>query len=129
MFRITGDQPSWESRLPVEVLRLPADPARADALLDDPVFFAPFAPVLRPGYRPATDAVECDLRCRRHCRLADQVADLRLELRGIFSPVAVDFPARALEPVPACRAPGQDRPVRRAKPVIQIGRASCRERV
>ena len=55
MFRTIGDGPcEWESRLPPEVLRLPEDLARVDALLDDPVFFAPFAryfhPVLgRPG--------------------------------------------------------------------------------
>jgi transposase len=34
----------WESRLPPEVLRLPEELARVDALLDDPAFFAPFAP-------------------------------------------------------------------------------------
>ena len=45
MFRTIGDGPSlWESPLPPEVLRLPAELARVDALLDDPVFFAPFAP-------------------------------------------------------------------------------------
>ena len=45
MFRTLGDQPSlWETLLPAEVLRLPAELARVDALLDDPVFFAPFAP-------------------------------------------------------------------------------------
>jgi transposase, IS5 family len=55
MFRTIGDAPpAWESLLPAEVLRLPEELARVDALLDDPVFFAPFAryfhPVLgRPG--------------------------------------------------------------------------------
>jgi len=55
MFRTIGDGPSaWESLLPAEVLRLPEELARVDALLDDPAFFAPFAsffhPVLgRPG--------------------------------------------------------------------------------
>jgi IS5 family transposase len=40
-----GDQPSlWESILPAELLVLPAQLARADLLLDDSVFFAPFAP-------------------------------------------------------------------------------------
>jgi hypothetical protein len=56
VFRITGDQLSWESRLPVEVLRLPAETTRVNAPLDDPLFFAPFTPVLRPGYRSAIDA-------------------------------------------------------------------------
>ena len=32
----------WEAMLPPEVLRLPEELARVDALLDDPVFFVPF---------------------------------------------------------------------------------------
>ena len=56
MFRTIGDGPSaWESLLPPEVLRLPEDLARVDALLDDPVFFAPFAPYFHPVLgRPGT---------------------------------------------------------------------------
>src|SRR6202453_3590605 len=63
MFRTVGDQPSLrESRLPAEVLRLPAELARVDALLNDPVFFAPFAPYFHPVIgRPSTPA-ECYLR-------------------------------------------------------------------
>ena len=58
MFRTIGDQPSqWESRLPPELLRLPAELARVDALLDDPAFFAPFAPYFHPVLgRPSTPA-------------------------------------------------------------------------
>ena len=49
MFRTIGDQPSlWESVLPPEILRLPEELARVDALLDDPAFFAPFAPYFDP---------------------------------------------------------------------------------
>jgi IS5 family transposase len=56
MFRTIGDGPSaWESLLPAEVLRLPEELARVDALLDDPVFFAPFAPYFHPVLgRPGT---------------------------------------------------------------------------
>jgi IS5 family transposase len=63
MFRTIGDGPSaWESLLPAEVLRLPEELARVDALLDDPVFFAPFAPHFHPVLgRPCTP-VECCLR-------------------------------------------------------------------
>jgi transposase, IS5 family len=63
MFRTVGDEPSlWESLLPAEVLRLPAELARVDALLDDPAFFAPFAPYFHPVLgRPSTPA-ECYLR-------------------------------------------------------------------
>jgi transposase, IS5 family len=58
MFRTIGDRPSlWESRLPAELLRLPEELARVDALLDDPVFFAPFAPHFHPVLgRPSTPA-------------------------------------------------------------------------
>src|SRR5437762_14278437 len=56
MFRTIGDGPSpWESLLPPELLRLPAELARVDALLDDPVFFAPFVPHFHPVIgRPST---------------------------------------------------------------------------
>jgi IS5 family transposase len=56
MFRTVGDQPTlWESILPDELRRLPAELARVDALLDDPVFFAPFIPFFDPRLgRPST---------------------------------------------------------------------------
>lgn len=63
MLRTLGDPVSlWESLLPEEVLRLPAELAGVDALLDDPVFFAPFVPFfsLTAG-RPSTP-MECYLR-------------------------------------------------------------------
>src|SRR5882672_8095022 len=43
MFRTVNDQPTlWDSILPPELLVLPVELGRVDALLDDPVFFAPF---------------------------------------------------------------------------------------
>ena len=43
MFRTVNDQPTlWDAILPSELLVLPAELARVDALLDDPMFFAPF---------------------------------------------------------------------------------------
>ncbi|ABG99633.1 transposase (plasmid) [Rhodococcus jostii RHA1] len=56
MFRTVGDQPSlFESVLPQELLRLPAELERVDALLDDPAFFAPFVPYFDPRIgRPST---------------------------------------------------------------------------
>src|SRR4051812_30854140 len=56
MFRTRAEQVSgWEAALPPEVLRLPEELARVDALLDDPVFFAPFAPFFDPRMgRPST---------------------------------------------------------------------------
>ena len=63
MFRTVGDQPSlWESLLPEEVLRLPAGLARVDALLDDPAFFAPFAPHFDPLIGRPSTPMECYLR-------------------------------------------------------------------
>lgn len=45
MLRTVNDQLSlWDAILPSELLVLPDELARVDALLDDPVFFAPFAP-------------------------------------------------------------------------------------
>ncbi len=63
MFRTIGDQPSlWESLLPQEVLRLPEELARVDALLDDPAFCAPFAPFFDPLIGRPSTPVECYLR-------------------------------------------------------------------
>jgi IS5 family transposase len=63
MFRTVGDRPSlWESLLPAEVLRLPDELARVDALLDDPAFFAPFAPYFHPVIGRPSTPVECYLR-------------------------------------------------------------------
>jgi hypothetical protein len=45
----------WEALLPEEVLRLPEELARVDVLLDDPAFFAGFAPFFDPRLgRPST---------------------------------------------------------------------------
>ena len=56
MLRTVADQPTlWEAILPDELRRLPVELARVDALLDDPVFFAPFVPFFDPGMgRPST---------------------------------------------------------------------------
>src|SRR5215470_12981027 len=62
MFRTIGDGPSlWESSLPPELLRLPDDLAQVGALLDDPVFFAPFAPFFDPVLGRPSTPVECYL--------------------------------------------------------------------
>src|SRR5437868_3546215 len=63
MFRTLGDGPPlWEASLPAELLRLPDDLVRVDALLDDPVFFAPFAPHFHPVLGRPSTPVECYLR-------------------------------------------------------------------
>jgi transposase, IS5 family len=56
MFRTVADQVSlWEAVLPAELLRLPDELARVDALLDDEVFFGPFEPFFDPRIgRPST---------------------------------------------------------------------------
>jgi transposase, IS5 family len=44
VFRTVNDQPTlWDLIPPPELLVLPAELGRVYALLDDPVFFAPFA--------------------------------------------------------------------------------------
>jgi transposase, IS5 family len=63
VFRTIGDQPSsWEARLLQEVLRLPEELARVDALLDDRAFFAPFAPYFHPVLGRPSTPIECYLR-------------------------------------------------------------------
>ena len=63
MFRtISGPVSAWESRLPPELLRLPEELARVDALLDDPAFFAPFAPHFHPVLGRPSTPIECYLR-------------------------------------------------------------------
>src|SRR3982074_826968 len=56
VFRTVNDQPTlWDSILPPELLMLPVELARVDALLDDPVFFTPFVPFFDPRMgRPST---------------------------------------------------------------------------
>jgi IS5 family transposase len=56
VFRTVSDQVSlWEAVLPSELLKLPEELARVDALLDDPVFFAPFVAFFDPRVgRPST---------------------------------------------------------------------------
>jgi IS5 family transposase len=63
VFRTLSDPPSsWESSLPPGLLRLPPELARVDALLDDPAFFAPFAPHFHPVLGRPSTPVECCLR-------------------------------------------------------------------
>jgi IS5 family transposase len=56
VFRTVGDQVSlWESMLPEQLLVLPAELDRVDALLDDEAFFAPFVSFFDPRIgRPST---------------------------------------------------------------------------
>ena len=95
MLRTVGDQPTlWDAILPSELLVLPTELARVDALLDDRVFFAPFAsyfdarigrpsiPVetylrlmflkfrYRLGYESLCREVADSISWRRFCRIA-----------------------------------------------------------
>jgi IS5 family transposase len=63
MFRAYGPGPSlWESLLPPEALRIPAELVRVDELLDDPVFFAPFRPFFDPDRGRRSIPMETFLR-------------------------------------------------------------------
>ena len=52
----------WEAVLPDQVLRLSEELARVDALLDDPVFFAPFAGFFDPRVGRPSTPIEVYLR-------------------------------------------------------------------
>jgi IS5 family transposase len=63
VFRTVNDQLSlWDAILPSELLVLPAELARVDALLDDPVFFAPFVPYFDPRIGRPSVPMETYLR-------------------------------------------------------------------
>jgi IS5 family transposase len=63
VFRTVGDQPSlWESVLPEELLQLPEELVRVDAMLDDPVFFSPFVPFFDPRMGRPSTPIETYLR-------------------------------------------------------------------
>src|SRR5215207_3368771 len=63
MLRTRAAQVSlWEAVLPAEVLRLPEELARVDALLDDAVFFAPFVPFFDPRMGWPSTPMETYLR-------------------------------------------------------------------
>ena len=63
MFRTIGDQPTlWDAVLPEVLLALPVELARVDALLDDPVFFEPFAPFFDPTIGRPSIPMETYLR-------------------------------------------------------------------
>ena len=63
MFRAYGPGPSlWESVLPEPALRMPAELARVDELLDDPVFFEPFRPFFSPIFGRPSIPMETFLR-------------------------------------------------------------------
>ena len=63
MLRTVNDQLSlWDAILPPELLVLPDELARVDALLDDPVFFAPFVPFFDPRIGRPSVPMETYLR-------------------------------------------------------------------
>ena len=63
MLRTVNDQLSlWDAILPPELLVLPCELARVDALLDDPVFFAPFVPFFDPRIGRPSVPMETYLR-------------------------------------------------------------------
>ena len=63
MFRAYGPGASlWESVLPAEALRMPAELVRVDELLDDPVFFDPFRPFFSPLFGRPSIPIETFLR-------------------------------------------------------------------
>jgi transposase, IS5 family len=63
VLKTVNDQLSlWDAILPAEVLVLPAELARVDALLDDPAFFVPFTPYFDPRIGRPSVPMETYLR-------------------------------------------------------------------
>jgi hypothetical protein len=63
VFRTVNDQPTlWDAILPAEALVMSTELSRVDALLDDPVFFAPFVPFLDARYGRPSIPTETYLR-------------------------------------------------------------------
>ncbi len=63
MLRTRNDQPTlWESVVPQELLRLPTELARVDALLDDETFFEPFRAYFDPVFGRPSIPIETYLR-------------------------------------------------------------------
>ena len=63
MLRTVNDQLSlWDAILPAELLVLPGELARVDALLEDPVFFEPFVPYFDPRIGRPSVPMETYLR-------------------------------------------------------------------
>ena len=63
MFRTYGPGPSlWESVLPEPALRMPAELARVDELLDDPALFEPFRRFFSPLFGRPSIPMETFLR-------------------------------------------------------------------
>lgn len=63
MFTTVNPQPSlWEAILPEIALRMPAELARVDALLDDPVFFEPYRAHFDPVWGRPSIPIETYLR-------------------------------------------------------------------
>lgn len=62
-FRAYGPGPClWESVLPPEALRMPAELAQVDELLDDPAMLVPFFPFFDPRYGRKSIPMETFLR-------------------------------------------------------------------
>src|SRR5947209_3336700 len=93
MLRTVADQPSlWEAILPEELRRLPDELARVDALLDDPVFFAPFVPLFDPVKgRPSTPM-------ETYLRLMFLKFRCRLGFESLYREVSDSLPLAAVLP-------------------------------
>jgi IS5 family transposase len=63
VLRTVGEQPSlWEATLPEELLAVPPELVRVDALLDDPSFLVPFGGFFDPRIGRPSTAMETYLR-------------------------------------------------------------------
>src|SRR6202011_6215953 len=103
VFRTVSDLVSlWEAVLPPELLKLPDELARVDALLDDPAFFTPFVPFFDPRMGRPSTPMETYLRlmflkfrygwgmsrCAGRCRIRSRDVNMR-ERRPVSAEVFV----------------------------------------
>jgi len=110
---ISGPVPARESLLPPELLRLPEELAREDALLDDPAFFAPFAPHFHPVLGRPSTPIEWYLRLmfgKFRCRLGYESLCAEVSDPGLLAAVLPDWPGR--DGAASRRVDEADHPVR-----------------
>src|SRR2546423_11136422 len=111
MLRTRNEQPTlWESILPEELLRLPAELAVVDALLDDEAFFAPFRAYFDPVFGRPSIPIETYLRLMflkfRYrlgyesvcAEVADSISWRRFAPVGIYGPAPPPSPLLKINP-------------------------------
>ncbi len=126
VFRTVNDQPTlWDAILPVESLVMSSELTRVDALLDDPVFFAPFAPFFDPCQGRPSIPMETYLRLmflkfRYRATPKVRADDITVVGADVAYPTDSGLPAKAVGQIA--------RTVNRVKAAGGATRTRCRDR-